>query len=95
MAHARCMLDELRLHARSQLHASAYAPTPQHARTHTDRYVIITAFTQPQWFRQRTSMLRYTYIVCLVVLLISFTSLPVSLQRCSACQAVSLWEGFR
>jgi len=30
-------------------------------------FVIITALTQQQWLHERASMLRYTYIVCLVV----------------------------
>jgi hypothetical protein len=51
--------------------AHAHAPGyPMHARTrkhaHTDQYIIIIAFPQQQWFRERTSMLRYTYIVCIV-----------------------------
>jgi hypothetical protein len=30
-------------------------------------YVILIAFPQQQWLRERTSMLGYTYIACLVV----------------------------
>jgi hypothetical protein len=36
----------------------------------TDRhseYVILIAFRRQQWLRERASMLRYTYIVCLVI----------------------------
>ena len=35
--------------------------------THSE-YVIIIAFRRQQWSRERASMLRYTYIACLVVL---------------------------
>ena len=39
--------------------------------THSE-YVILIAFPLQQWSRERASMLRYTYIACLL-----FTSLPV------------------
>jgi endonuclease III len=32
--------------------------------THSE-YVILNAFPRQQWFRERVSMLRYAYIVCL------------------------------
>jgi len=38
----------------------------------TDRhseYVIPIAFPLQQWFHERASMLRYTYIICLVILI--------------------------
>ena len=35
--------------------------------THTDQYVILIAFPRQQWFRERVSVLRYTYIACIVV----------------------------
>jgi hypothetical protein len=50
---------------RTQAHARAYSPTPMH----TDQYVIIISFAQQQWFRERASLLRHTYIVCLSVTL--------------------------
>ena len=50
----------------AQEHACARASTHPHTHTHTDQYVILTAFPQQQWFRKRASLLRYTYIVCLV-----------------------------
>ena len=34
---------------------------------HTE-YVILIAFPQQQWLRERASVLRYTYIACLVYL---------------------------
>jgi hypothetical protein len=33
-------------------------------------YVILIAFPQQQWYRERASMLRYTYTACLVFLLL-------------------------
>jgi hypothetical protein len=44
------------MHARMRKHA------------HTDQYVILIAFPQQKWFRERASMLRYTYIACLCVI---------------------------
>jgi hypothetical protein len=35
--------------------------------THSE-YVIRIAFLRQQWFRKRASLLRYTYIACLVLL---------------------------
>jgi hypothetical protein len=34
--------------------------------THSE-YVILIAFLRQQWLRERASVLRYTYIVCLVI----------------------------
>jgi hypothetical protein len=37
--------------------------------THThSEYVTVTAFTLQQWLHERTSLLRYTYIICIVKL---------------------------
>jgi hypothetical protein len=59
-----------RLYARMRKHTPTGPSTHMHARTrkhaHTDQYVMLFAFPQQQWFRERTSMLRYTYIACLV-----------------------------
>ena len=33
---------------------------------HTQTNIIRAAFPQQQWFRERASVLRYTYIACLV-----------------------------
>ena len=38
-----------------------------YAHAHTDQYVILIALPQQQRFYERSSMLRYTYIACLVV----------------------------
>jgi hypothetical protein len=51
--------------------AHAQAPGYSHARTrkhaHTDKYVTLIAFPYQQCSRERASMLRYTYIACLVI----------------------------
>ena len=51
MAHARCMLNK-----------QGYTRLG----THTHRYIILIAFAQQQWFREGASVLRYTYIGCIV-----------------------------
>ena len=60
----------VRPHARMRMHTPTHRVTHVHARTlkhaHTDQYVILIAFPQQKWFCERASMLRYTYIVCLV-----------------------------
>ena len=43
--------------------ARLYARMRMHIHT---KYVILIAFPQQQWSRERASMLRYTYIACLV-----------------------------
>ena len=53
MGYTICMLDkQAYMHARE--------------RTHTHKYVIFIAFPRSQWFRERATVLRYTYIACLV-----------------------------
>ena len=68
-------------------HAHAHALGYPHARTrkhaHTGQYVILIAFPQQQWFRERASVLRYTYIVC-IVRTFSFANWRKSL-RCLPC----------
>jgi hypothetical protein len=58
-----------RLYAHALAHA-AWVTTCTHAWTrkhaHTDQYVILIALPQQQWFSERASLLRYTYIACLV-----------------------------
>ena len=48
-------------------HAQAHANAPghTHARTHT-KCITFIAFPRQQCFRKRASLLRYTYIVCIV-----------------------------
>ena len=64
-----------RLHARMRMHAPTCPGTHMHARTrknsHTDQYIILIAFPQRQWLRERASMLRYTSIACLVSFLLT------------------------
>jgi hypothetical protein len=59
-----------RLHARMSVHTSTRPDIHMHARTrkhaHTNQYAILIAFPLQQWFRERASVFRYTYIVCLV-----------------------------
>jgi hypothetical protein len=61
----------------ARLHARMHTPTrpgthmhTHHARTrkpaHTNQYVILIAFPQQKWFRKCASILRCTYIACLV-----------------------------
>jgi hypothetical protein len=64
--------------AQAHTHTRALTPTPTHthaqeftnpcvqARTHKQKYVTLTAFPLQQCFRQRISVLRYTYIVYLI-----------------------------
>ena len=72
---------------RAQAHASARASTPthsharlSHARTltptlkHTNRNIHDIPFPRQQWFHERTSMLRYTYFACLVLIYLEKTS---------------------
>jgi hypothetical protein len=59
-----------RLYARLHTHTPTCPGTHMHARTpkhaHTDQYEILISFPQQQWFRERASMLCYTYIVVLL-----------------------------
>jgi hypothetical protein len=51
-----------RLQARTRIHTHTHT----HTHTYTQTYVILIAFPRQQWFRERASLLRYTYIACLV-----------------------------
>jgi hypothetical protein len=69
-----------RLYGHMPKHTPTRSDIHMHARTrkhaHTDQYVILIVFPQQQWFRERASMLRYTYIACLVIhFLYNFTYL--------------------
>jgi hypothetical protein len=55
--HVACWISEA---TRPQAYSSARAPTP------TQKHVRLIAFRQQQWFRERASILRYTYIACLL-----------------------------
>ena len=74
MAHMRCMLDKQGyMHARACTLLRAQTPTHTHTHTthartraHRTKYLILIAFPWQQWFRGRASVLRYTYIACIV-----------------------------
>jgi hypothetical protein len=59
-----------RLHARMRMHAPTRPGFHMHAHTrkhaHTDQYVILIAFPQQQWLRERASVLPSTCIARLV-----------------------------
>jgi len=59
---------------------------PKATNTHTE-YAIYIAFPQQQWLRERVSMLRYTYIACLV------RPLMPSLT-CRVCMLFEDWETY-
>ena len=77
-------------HARSATrhpHARNHACAFSHAHTHTYKYALFIAFPLQQSFRERASVLRYTYIACLVIprwRIQSFKLLNVYLNRSSA-----------
>ena len=52
------------LDARAITHSLTHARACTHAHIH--KYVILIALPQQQWFREGASLLRYTYIACLV-----------------------------
>ena len=55
-----------RLYASMRMHTPTRPGTRTHAQACTHRPICDTAFPQQQWFRERASVLRYTYIACLV-----------------------------
>ena len=50
----------------AKVHSRVRARIHTHGRTHTDKYVILIAFPQLERFCERASVLRYTYIACIV-----------------------------
>ena len=66
-----------RLSARMRMHTATRSGTHVHARTrkhaHTGKYVILMVFPRQQWFHERASMLRYTYMACHVALTSTIT----------------------
>ena len=58
------------LYARMRMHTPTRPGTHMHARTskhvHTDQYVIFHCFSTATKIRERASILRYTFIACLV-----------------------------
>jgi hypothetical protein len=63
---ARLISKVTRAHAHAQSHASGHPHGHTRAQIHTHKCVILIAFSQQQWFRERASFLRYTYIVSLI-----------------------------
>ena len=55
-----------RMHTPTRPGNHMHVHTRKHAHTH--QYVILIAYPQQQWFRERASVLRYTYIACLVTI---------------------------
>ena len=50
-----------------RMRIACWIPKATHTHTHThSEYAILTAFPLLQWLHERVSMLRYTYIVCVV-----------------------------
>ena len=69
-----------------------HAHTRKHA--HTDQYVILIAFPQLQWFRERSLILLHTYIACLLnteILFLHFTSNDWSRIRFVTCVGMTSW----
>jgi hypothetical protein len=69
-----------RVYARMGMHTPTRLGTNMHARTrnhaHTDQYVILIAFPQQQWFRERASLLPCTYIAYFVTDFVVNSVLP-------------------
>ena len=62
-----------RLYARMRMHSLTRPGSHMHARTRKHAHTrICNAYCSPrqQWFRERASLLRYTYIVCIVSLIV-------------------------
>jgi hypothetical protein len=67
--HAGWVRINERQHKPAPVYSTPPPPKHTHTHTHTQTYVILIVFPLQQWFRKRTSMLRYTYIACLVYVL--------------------------
>jgi hypothetical protein len=70
-----------RLYVRMYMHTLTRPGTRMHVRmrrhAHTDQYVILVAFPQQQWFRERASILCFAYITCIVLrTLLTFQARP-------------------
>ena len=55
-----------RLYARMRTRSGSHMHARTRRHVHTGQYVILIAFPQQQWFHERASTLRYTYIAYLV-----------------------------
>jgi hypothetical protein len=56
-----------RPHARRRMPSFTHSVTRTHALGRAHTYAIFVAFRLQQWFREHSSLLHYTYIVCIVV----------------------------
>ena len=67
MAHTLWMLDKtIRTHTRANAHAPGKPLARKPGNAHLAKYVIFIVFPRQQMTRERASVLRYTYIICLV-----------------------------
>ena len=71
MAHTSCMLDKKGYtHAHAHVHAVGHKHQRPRARAHTHTQICnMYCFSTAKMTRERTSVLRYTYIACLVLLI--------------------------
>jgi hypothetical protein len=82
---ARCMLVHYGYtRASTRPRPCIFPPPPSH--THIQKYVILTAFLLQQRFRKRASMLRYTYIVSLVSVIVGGTYSYHGVLKLDTCQ---------
>jgi hypothetical protein len=63
---AQAHVRALQLHTQTHAHTHPHAVAHFGASAHKQKYVIIFAFPQQQWFRECAPLLRYTYIACIV-----------------------------
>jgi hypothetical protein len=84
------------LYTRMRMHTSTRQGKHMHARTHkqahTDQNVILIAFSLQQRFRERASMLHYTYAAC-IVLICRRTPQSPCLFSCHKYKVVQIWPG--
>ena len=52
------------IYSHAHMHAQSF--TLAHTRAHTQKYVILIVFARQQWFHERTSVLRCTYVAPLI-----------------------------
>ena len=58
-----CLINEaIRAQAHAHLPTKPHTYTRTYARTRTKKYVILIGFLRQEWFCERASLLRYTYI---------------------------------
>jgi hypothetical protein len=77
-------------YAHAHVHAFGCPDAHTHNYAHTGQYVMTIAFPQQQWFHERASVLRYTYIACLVTIYKS----PLPVSYLEPQEAVPLYLSF-